>query len=129
MLRVPRKSPRNITGRARPINDRSIGYAHLPVSYVEAQEGDDGQRLDNFLLRTLGSVPRSLVSRIQRTGGVRVNARRAKPAYRLVAGDRVRLPPLQDAGRKEDAEASKAPSKSLRDFVTAAVGHPESHTR
>jgi 23S rRNA pseudouridine955/2504/2580 synthase len=93
----------------------------LPVSYVEAQEGDDGQRLDNFLLRTLGSVPRSLVYRILRTGEVRVNGRRAKPAYRLVAGDRVRLPPLQDAGRKEDAEPSKTPSKSLREFVTAAV--------
>jgi 23S rRNA pseudouridine955/2504/2580 synthase len=39
----------------------------------------------------------------------------------LVAGDKVRLPPLQDAGRKQDPDAPKAPSKSLRDFVTAAV--------
>jgi len=97
---------------------------HLPVSpvtYIEAQEGDDGQRLDNFLLRTLGAVPRSLVYRILRTGEVRVNGRRAKPAYRLAAGDRVRLPPLKDAGRKQDSTDAKAPSKSLRDFVTAAV--------
>jgi 23S rRNA pseudouridine955/2504/2580 synthase len=96
-----------------------------PVSYVEAQDGDDGQRLDNFLLRTLGSVPRSLVYRILRTGEVRVNGRRAKPAYRLAAGDRVRLPPLQDAGRKQDSTRAKAPSKSLRDFVTAAVIHED----
>jgi 23S rRNA pseudouridine955/2504/2580 synthase len=92
-----------------------------PVTYIEAQEGDDGQRLDNFLLRTLGAVPRSLVYRILRTGEVRVNGRRAKPAYRLAAGDRVRLPPLKDAGRKQDSTDAKAPSKSLRDFVTAAV--------
>jgi 23S rRNA pseudouridine955/2504/2580 synthase len=96
-----------------------------PVSYVEAQDGDDGQRLDNFLLRTLGAVPRSLVYRILRTGEVRVNGRRAKPAYRLAAGDRVRLPPLQDAGRKQDSTQAKAPSKSLRDFVTAAVIHED----
>ena len=96
-----------------------------PVSYVEAQEGDDGQRLDNFLLRTLGQVPRSLVYRILRTGEVRVNGRRAKPAYRLVTGDRVRLPPLQGKDRKKDEEAPKAPSKSLRDFVTAAVIHED----
>ncbi len=96
-----------------------------PVSYVEAQEGDDGQRLDNFLLRTLGAVPRSLVYRILRTGEVRVNGRRAKPAYRLAVGDRVRLPPLQDAGRKQDSTEAKAPSKSLRDFVTAAVIHED----
>lgn len=98
---------------------------HLRVSYVEATEGDDGQRLDNFLLRTLGSVPRSLVYRILRTGEVRVNGGRAKPSYRLVAGDKVRLPPLQGAGRKEDSEAPKAPSKSLRDFVAAAVIHED----
>jgi 23S rRNA pseudouridine955/2504/2580 synthase len=97
----------------------------LPVSYVEAQEGDDGQRLDNFLLRILGAVPRSLVYRILRTGQVRVNGKRAKPAYRLVAGDRVRLPPLQDAGTKQDSTEAKAPSKSLRDFVSAAVIHED----
>ena len=98
---------------------------HLQVSYVEAGEGDEGQRLDNFLLRTLGSIPRSLVYRILRTGEVRVNGRRAKPAYRLVAGDRVRLPPLKDAGRKDDSEPAKTPSKSLREFVAAAVVHED----
>jgi len=56
---------------------------------------------------------------------VRVNGRRAKPAYRLVTGDRVRLPPLQGKDRKKDEEAPKAPSKSLRDFVTAAVIHED----
>jgi len=70
-------------------------------------------------------VPRSLVYRILRTGEVRVNGRRAKPAYRLVTGDRVRLPPLQGKDRKKDEEAPKAPSKSLRDFVTAAVIHED----
>jgi 23S rRNA pseudouridine955/2504/2580 synthase len=94
-----------------------------PVNYVEAQPGDDGQRLDNFLLRTLGAVPRSLVYRILRTGQVRVNGRRAKPAYRLVAGDKVRLPPMQ--ARKQDSEPSRAPSKSLREFVAAAVIHED----
>lgn len=94
---------------------------HSPVSYVEAQEGDEGQRLDNFLLRTLGAVPRSLVYRILRTGEVRVNGRRAKPAYRLAAGDRVRLPPLQGTKQKDEADPARAPSKSLRDFVAGAV--------
>lgn len=95
------------------------------VSYVEAQPGDEGQRLDNFLLRTLGAVPRSLVYRILRTGEVRVNGRRAKPAYRMAAGDRVRLPPLQRTGRKDDSEPPKTPSKSLREFVAAAVIHED----
>jgi 23S rRNA pseudouridine955/2504/2580 synthase len=52
---------------------------------------------------------------------VRVNGRRAKPAYRLAAGDRVRLPPLKDDGRKDDSEPARTPSKSLREFVAASV--------
>jgi 23S rRNA pseudouridine955/2504/2580 synthase len=92
-----------------------------PVSYVEAQEGDAGQRLDNFLLRTLGAVPRSLVYRILRTGEVRVNGRRAKPAYRLATGDRVRLPPLQGTKQQDEADVARTPSKSLREFVAGAV--------
>jgi 23S rRNA pseudouridine955/2504/2580 synthase len=43
----------------------------------------------------------------------------------LVAGDKVRLPPLQDAGRKQDSEPAKTPSKSLREFVSAAVIHED----
>lgn len=102
------------------------GPTNRQVSYVEAQSGDDGQRLDNFLLRTLGAVPRSLVYRILRTGEVRVNGRRAKPSYRVVAGDRVRLPPLEGTRRdREGTEAPKAPSKSLREFVAAAVIHED----
>ncbi|MGH6611482.1 MAG: pseudouridine synthase, partial [Burkholderiaceae bacterium] len=91
------------------------------VSYVEAGEGDAGQRIDNFLIRTLKDVPRSLVYRILRTGEVRVNSKRARPEYRLSAGDRVRLPPLQ----RKPREASDAPSKSLREFIAAAVIHED----
>ncbi|MDX1460301.1 MAG: RluA family pseudouridine synthase [Xanthomonadales bacterium] len=53
----------------------------------------DGQRLDNFIQAQLKGVPRSLVYRLIRTGQVRINGGRAKPATRLAAGDEVRLPP------------------------------------
>lgn len=95
------------------------------VTYVEAREGDEGQRLDNFLHRSLKDVPRSLVYRILRTGEVRVNGRRAKPDYRLVPGDRVRLPPLERRQRDEGESATKAPSKSLREFVAASIIHED----
>jgi 23S rRNA pseudouridine955/2504/2580 synthase len=89
------------------------------VTYVDAAEGDEGQRIDNFLSRILKDLPRSLIYRILRTGEVRVNGRRTKPDYRLVSGDHIRLPPMQRKPQGE--EAAKTPSKSLRDFVTAAV--------
>jgi len=53
-----------------------------------------GQRLDNFLLGELKGVPRSHVYRLIRSGQVRVNSGRTSPAYRLQAGDRVRVPPV-----------------------------------
>src|SRR5688500_15022216 len=95
------------------------------VSYVEAGEGDAGQRIDNFLMRVLKDVPRSLVYRILRTGEVRVNGKRAKPEHRLVAGDRVRLPPMQRKTEEQRAAERTAPSRSLREFVSGAIIHED----
>ena len=63
------------------------------VSHVEVSPDRDGQRLDNFLTARLKGLPRSVIYRIIRTGQVRVNGGRAKPATRLEAGDMVRIPP------------------------------------
>ena len=63
------------------------------VNYVEVSQDRDGQRLDNFLAARLKGLPRSLIYRIIRTGQVRVNGGRAKPATRLETGDVVRIPP------------------------------------
>lgn len=64
------------------------------VSLVEVPEDREGQRLDNFLSARLKGMPRSVIYRIIRTGQVRVNGGRAKPATRLTAGDTVRVPPV-----------------------------------
>ena len=61
-------------------------------------ERQNGQRLDNFLLRELKGLPRSRVYRLIRTGEVRVNRGRCKPDTRLAEGDQVRVPPY--AGRR-----------------------------
>ena len=52
------------------------------------------QRLDNFLLGTLKGLPKSRVYSMIRKGEVRVNSGRKAANYRLVLGDRVRVPPL-----------------------------------
>ena len=95
------------------------------VTYVSATDGDAEQRIDNFLARVLKDVPRSLIYRILRTGEVRVNGRRAKPDYRLVSGDRIRVPPLQRKQESGPSTPDRAPSRSLRDFVAGAVIHED----
>ncbi len=71
------------------------------VETVEVPEDRDGQRIDNFLSGRLKGVPKSLIYRLLRTGQVRINGKRAKPDVRVLAGDRVRIPPVRVAERAE----------------------------
>ena len=73
----------------------SMNKVSSGVSLVEVTQDRDGQRLDNFLAARLKGLPRSVIYRVIRTGQVRVNGGRAKPATRLETGDIVRIPPAR----------------------------------
>ncbi|MEX0915305.1 MAG: RluA family pseudouridine synthase [Wenzhouxiangellaceae bacterium] len=75
-----------------------MSESHKSVREVVVDADHSGQRLDNFLSRQLGQVPRSLVYRLIRTGQVRINGGRVKPMRKLSTGDRVRIPPVRDPG-------------------------------
>jgi len=78
---------------------------------VVAGDDDDGQRIDNYLLRQLRGVPRMHVYRLLRKGQVRVNGGRVKPSHRLRSGDSVRLPPVK---RERHAEGRLPPAQIER---------------
>jgi 23S rRNA pseudouridine955/2504/2580 synthase len=63
---------------------------------------DEGQRLDNHLLRVCKGVPKSHVYRIIRSGEVRLNGQRAAASDRIRAGDLLRIPPLRLARGREE---------------------------
>lgn len=67
------------------------------VQFITVSADEAGQRMDNFLRTRLKGVPKSLIYRILRKGEVRVNKKRVKPEYKLLAGDTIRLPPLRVA--------------------------------
>jgi len=69
------------------------------VQLVRVDSDRAGQRLDNFLSALMKGVPRTAVYRMIRTGQVRINGGRAKPATRLQEGDQVRIPPAQTRGQ------------------------------
>ncbi len=71
------------------------GPSRGAVRHVEVGEEGAGQRLDKFLMRLLGHVPRSHLYRLVRRGEVRVNGRRARPDQRLEPRDSVRVPPVR----------------------------------
>jgi len=87
------------------------------VRHVEVGEERAGQRLDNFLLRLLESVPRSRVYRLVRRGEVRVNGRRASPDQRLQLHDTVRVPPVHVSLERP----ASRPSATLLDVIGAAI--------
>ena len=52
-----------------------------------------GQRLDNFLIKKLKGLPKSLIYKLVRSGQVRVNKKRSKVSYRISDNDLIRIPP------------------------------------
>jgi len=82
----------------------ATGAAAPQVRRLVVDEGSEGQRLDNFLLRILKGVPKTHVYRVIRSGEVRVNKGRAGADTRLALGDEVRVPPVRVAEPAAAAE-------------------------
>ena len=59
----------------------------------EVNQELSGQRLDNFLIKKLKGLPKSLIYKLVRSGQVRVNKKRSKVSYRVSNNDMVRVPP------------------------------------
>ena len=92
-------------------NTPNLDTTHVTsgVSFVEVDHTQVDQRLDNFLLKTLKTVPKTRVYRIIRKGEVRVNKKRCKPEYKLKMGDIVRVPPVR-IDQTHDAQNYIAPA-------------------
>ncbi|MDP2742262.1 MAG: RluA family pseudouridine synthase [Hydrogenophaga sp.] len=85
----------------------------LAVRYLTVDEESVGQRLDNFLFRTLKGVPKTHLYRIIRSGEVRRNKGRVGADDRLALGDVLRIPPIRVSERAQQKAANPAPA---RDF-------------
>jgi len=55
---------------------------------------NDGQRVDNFLLKMLKDASKSNIYKLLRKGQIRANGKRIKPVYRIKTDDLVRIPPF-----------------------------------
>ncbi len=87
------------------------------VKWVDIDEEHAGQRLDNFLITRLKGVPKSRIYRIIRKGEVRVNKGRIDVKYRLVCGDKVRIPPVRMAEKNDTVFVKTALRASLENDI------------
>ena len=94
-------------------------------SWLTVGDDSDGQRVDNFLSRTLKGVPKSHIYRILRSGEVRVNKGRVGPDVRLARGDVVRIPPIRVAA----TASSKSRGMSRAGGETLVDGRPSGRSQ
>ena len=80
------------------------------VRFVRISEAQEGQRLDNFLIRLCKGVPKSHIYKAVRAGQVRVNRGRCSVDYRLKLDDEVRVPPF----RLPTPSARQVPGRSFQ---------------
>jgi 23S rRNA pseudouridine955/2504/2580 synthase len=66
----------------------------LAKNIFQVNQDSNGQRIDNFLLKTLKQVSKSNLYKLLRKGQIRVNGKRTKPIYRVQQDDLVRVPPF-----------------------------------
>ncbi|MGC1460136.1 MAG: RluA family pseudouridine synthase [Steroidobacteraceae bacterium] len=102
------------------MSEQPEGQVREGVRHVAVSEDQAGVRLDNFLTKLLGGVPRSRVFRIVRRGEVRVNGKRAGPETRLQAGDSVRVPPVNVPAPDAPPPVARVP-RTLIETVRAAI--------
>jgi 23S rRNA pseudouridine955/2504/2580 synthase len=65
----------------------------MSVKKLIINNDNSGRRLDNYLISTYSSVPKSKIYNIIRKGEVRVNSSRVKPNYKIKTDDIIRIPP------------------------------------
>ncbi|AKE51998.1 23S rRNA pseudouridine(955/2504/2580) synthase RluC [Kangiella geojedonensis] len=87
------------------------------VRFVEVSAEEEGQRIDNYLVKTLKGVPKSRIYKMVRKGEVRVNKGRIKAEYKIKAGDFIRIPPVQTAQRDQEVPVKLNVVQSLEDAI------------
>lgn len=93
----------------------------MGVEIVTVKEGEDGLRLDRFLKERYPALGFAKLQKILRTGQVRVDGARAKPATRLEAGQSVRVPPLGEDAARPSAPAVRRPNERDAAFIRSLV--------
>ena len=89
---------------------------------VEVPADEDGTRIDRFLRRLVPGLTQGPVEKMLRSGLIRLDGAKAKPAARMTAGQLLRLPPhLKDGVDASPSQGAPAASPRLRAEFDAMV--------
>ncbi|SFU00834.1 RluA family pseudouridine synthase [Sedimentitalea nanhaiensis] len=96
------------------------------VQTITVEDADADQRLDRWLRRLLPHVSQGRIEKMCRKGELRVDGGRVKPATRVTAGQKVRIPPLPDSEHRPaplQTRISEADSKMMQACVIYRDDH------
>jgi 23S rRNA pseudouridine955/2504/2580 synthase len=90
--------------------------------FIEVDEESVGQRVDNFLFAKYRKVPKSHIYKMIRKRAIRVNQRRVNAQYRLVLGDVVKIPNIE---QPESTAVKLSPSDQWLKLIKDSVLHED----
>jgi len=96
------------------------------VQTLTVAEDEGEQRLDRWLRRRFPQLNQVAIEKLCRTGQLRVDGGRVKPAARVAPGQQVRVPPLPEAPAAP-AVARAGPSDADAAMIQAAVLWKDQH--
>lgn len=113
-VRPAAEAPRQPTRAQAKAAAQEVLATGVQTLVVEPDEAD--MRVDRFLVARFPQLAFTHIQRIVRKGELRVDGKRAQPNERLVAGQKVRIPPLKlDQPRPVSRNAAK--DQDDRDFL------------
>ena len=96
----------------------------MSVRHITVKEDDDGQRLDRWLKKAVPDLPFGLSQKLIRKGQIRVDGKRAKGDTRLIMGQEVRIPPIE---QKTDSKGQRKLTDKDRAFIKSLVIYQDEH--
>lgn len=88
-----------------------------PKNIFIINEDSNGQRIDNFLLKTLKEASKSNIYKLLRKGQIRVNGKRTKQIYKVQLDDVVRIPPFLIPDEKGEIYISDNLQNQIREAI------------
>ncbi len=96
------------------------------VQTITVEDGDNDQRLDRWMRRLFPQVSQGRIEKMCRKGDLRIDGGRVKASTRILTGQRVRIPPLPEAGQitaQAKTSISDADAKMIRSCVIYRDDH------
>ncbi|MBM6580316.1 RluA family pseudouridine synthase [Microvirga sp. BT689] len=108
------EAPRGPTRAQAKAEAQEVLATGVQTLVVEPDEAD--MRVDRFLVARFPQLAFTHIQRIVRKGELRIDGKRAQPNERLVAGQKVRVPPLK-LDQQRPVARSAAKDQDERDFL------------